>query len=96
MPCSHLTDLEPIEPTTVAGCEDCLPMGDRWLHSRLCMQCGHVGCCDGSPNRHATQHFEEAGHGVVQSFEPDEYWAYCYLDDDFIESIPAELERHHA
>ena len=93
--CVHLVGLEPVEPVSYEGCEECLVAGDRWLHLRLCMQCGHVGCCDGSSNRHATRHFEESGHGVVQSFEPGEKWAYCYIDDDFVESIAPELDRHY-
>ena len=96
MSCTHLEDLGLVEPHTLDGCEECLVTGDRWVHLRMCMQCGHVGCCDDSTNRHATRHFRDSGHGVVQSFEPGELWAYCYIDDDFVESIPPELARHHA
>jgi uncharacterized UBP type Zn finger protein len=63
-------------------------MGGRWLHLRLCESCGHVGCCDSSPNRHATKHFRETGHPVVRSFEPGEDWGYCYADDMFYETLP--------
>ena len=81
IPCEHLADLEPVEPRTPAGCEECLASGDRWVHLRLCLNCGHVGCCDSSPNRHATAHFKETGHPVIQSFEPGEDWRWCYVDD---------------
>jgi uncharacterized UBP type Zn finger protein len=63
------------------GCEECLAAGGRWLHLRLCLTCGHVGCCDNSPGRHATKHFHSARHPVIQSFEPGETWGWCYLDE---------------
>ncbi|WP_229803646.1 UBP-type zinc finger domain-containing protein [Planobispora rosea] len=62
------------------GCEDCLAIGDLWVHLRLCLTCGHVGCCDSSKNRHATKHYRSAGHPVVSSLEPGEEWAWCYVD----------------
>jgi uncharacterized UBP type Zn finger protein len=95
MTCEHLVELRPVDPNTLDGCEDCLAIGGRWVHLRLCMQCGHVGCCDSSPNRHATAHFHGTGHGVVQSFEPGESWAFCYVDDDMIRSVPTETERSY-
>ena len=63
------------------GCEDCLKTGSAWVHLRLCLTCGHVGCCDSSPNRHATKHFHETGHPIIQSFEPGENWRWCYIDE---------------
>jgi uncharacterized UBP type Zn finger protein len=81
MKCPHVDDLEPVAPHTLEGCEDCLEMGSQWVHLRLCLTCGHVGCCDSSPQRHATKHFREAGHPVVASFEPGERWAWCYVDE---------------
>jgi uncharacterized UBP type Zn finger protein len=78
--CDHLKDLEAVTPHT-QGCEDCLKIGAAWVHLRLCLSCGHVGCCDSSPNRHATAHFHSTHHPVVQSFQPDEDWMYCYEDD---------------
>jgi uncharacterized UBP type Zn finger protein len=71
------------------GCSDCLATGDVWVHLRLCLTCGHVGCCDESPNRHATQHAHTTHHPVIRSYEPDEPWAYCYPDDAFVEELPA-------
>jgi len=83
---------------TELGCEECLDRGDSWVHLRLCMTCGHVGCCDDSPNRHATRHFHATKHPVIKSFEPAERWAWCYLDEDMAESIqafPGESPQEH-
>lgn len=62
--------------------------GDRWVHLRLCLECGHVGCCDSSPNRHATKHHHATDHPLIQSFEPGEDWIYCYVDDVAMRSSP--------
>lgn len=82
--CSHLDLVRQVEPRTPGGCEECLASGDRWVHLRLCLTCGHVGCCDSSPNRHATRHFESAGHPVIRSFEPGEDWSWCYVDRTYL------------
>lgn len=79
--CTHLGDLEVNAAPGTEGCVDCLAIGGRWVHLRRCLACGHVGCCDSSPNRHATAHFHTAGHPLVQSFEPGEDWIWCYVDD---------------
>lgn len=79
-PCDHLAQAREVTPSA-NGCEDCLRTGDRWVHLRLCMTCGHVGCCDSSPNKHARAHFHEAGHPLVRSFEPGEDWWWCYADE---------------
>lgn len=79
--CGHLDTIDLSVVPSAEGCEDCLRTGDRWMHLRLCEQCGHVGCCDSSPNRHATAHFRASGHPVIRSFEPGEEWFYCYEDD---------------
>lgn len=63
-------------------------MGDTWVHLRLCMACGHVGCCDDSKNKHATKHFKKVGHPLIRSLEPGEGWGFCFVDDLFIESLP--------
>lgn len=68
-------------PAEVAGCEDCLRMGGKWLHLRICLTCGHVGCCDNSPNRHATAHFHATSHPLIRSLEPGEEWSWCYVDE---------------
>lgn len=80
--CSHLdTVAEDVTPSS-NGCEDCLRMGGRWLHLRLCVRCGHVGCCDNSPNRHATAHWHALhDHPLIRSYEPGENWWWCYADD---------------
>ncbi|MBO0723448.1 MAG: UBP-type zinc finger domain-containing protein [Blastocatellia bacterium] len=88
--CTHLAAIkaENKEVTPSArGCEDCLRSGDRWLHLRLCLECGHVGCCDSSPNKHATKHYHSTKHPVVRSFEPGEEWVWCYADELLFESI---------
>ncbi len=72
------------------GCQECLASGGRWVHLRLCMACGHVGCCDNSPGKHATKHHHQSGHPVIRSFEPGEDWAYCFPDDAYAEVLPAK------
>jgi hypothetical protein len=67
------------------GCEDCLRIGGRWVHLRLCMTCGHVGCCDNSPNRHATAHATTTDHHIIRSYEPGEDWWWCYSDEAIVE-----------
>lgn len=79
-PCSHLDQIHEVTPSA-EGCEDCLATGDRWVHLRLCLTCGHVGCCDNSKNKHATAHFHATGHPIIQSFEPNETWQWCYVDE---------------
>jgi uncharacterized UBP type Zn finger protein len=79
-PCSHVPSV--IVPPKSAGCEECLAMGDEWVHLRLCVHCGHVGCCDSSKNRHATKHYRTTGHPVVASLEPGEDWMWCYAHDE--------------
>jgi Zn-finger in ubiquitin-hydrolases and other protein len=80
--CTHLDRIELLElPEPIAGCEDCLATGGTWVHLRMCQSCGHVGCCDSSPNRHATAHASAAGHPIVRSAEPGETWSWCYVDE---------------
>jgi uncharacterized UBP type Zn finger protein len=80
--CTHLDHVLITElPPAVAGCEDCLATGDAWLHLRICLECGHVGCCDDSPNRHATRHAAASGHPIIRSLEPGEDWCWCYPDE---------------
>jgi hypothetical protein len=80
-PCSHLDQIQEVTPGTPQGCEECLAIGDTWVHLRLCMICGHVGCCDDSKNKHATKHFHSAGDPIIRSFEPGEDWGWCYVDE---------------
>lgn len=81
--CEHLNHLHPVRPRTPEGCEECLKTGDEWLHLRECLDCGHIGCCDSSKNRHATKHYEATQHPVIRSFEPGEEWKWCYVDQVF-------------
>lgn len=78
--CSHLDQVADVMPSG-DGCVECLESGDGWVHLRLCMTCGHVGCCDESPNRHAAAHHRSSGHPIIQSYEPDEDWWWCYPDE---------------
>ena len=78
--CTHLDQIRDVEPRTPEGCEECLKTGSWWVHLRLCLSCGHVGCCDASPNKHASQPFRAVQHPIVASFEPGEDWRWCYVD----------------
>ncbi|WP_306210629.1 UBP-type zinc finger domain-containing protein [Actinoplanes sp. RD1] len=82
--CAHLGEIRDVRPSVEHGCEDCLREGTRWVHLRECLSCGHVGCCDNSPRRHATAHWRHTGHAIVASREPGEDWAWCYADDLFL------------
>src|SRR5215467_13657908 len=88
--CTHLAGLQPKEPRTPDGCEECLASGGQWVHLRLCRTCGHVGCCDESPNRHATKHFHATAHPIIEGYDPPEGWAWCYVDELFFE-LPSNL-----
>ena len=80
--CGHLDRIAFVElPDSIAGCEECLKTGDRWVHLRLCLTCGGVNCCDSSLNKHATKHFHASGHPIVQSFQPGEDWIWCFVDE---------------
>ena len=86
--CTHLGAIRNVAPRTPEGCEECLATGGRWVQLRLCLSCGHVGCCDSSPGKHATAHFRKTRHPLIRSFEPGEDWAYCYVDDLTLEPAP--------
>jgi len=79
----HLIATRPVTPSS-SGCEECLRIGSPWLHLRLCLTCGHVGCCDSSPNHHARNHFHQTQHPIVKSFEIGEHWRWCYVDEAFV------------
>ena len=80
--CSHLATIRFTElPDPLPGCEECLRVGGQWIHLRMCLVCGKLGCCDNSPSRHATAHFHESGHPLMRSAEPDEEWVWCYVDE---------------
>jgi hypothetical protein len=78
--CTHLSEVRPVRAKT-NGCEECLASGDEWVHLRLCLSCGHVGCCDSSKNKHATKHFHATKHPIMRSAEPGEDWGWCYPDE---------------
>lgn len=91
--CSHLDLIHNVDPSSTEGCPDCLELGDTWLHLRICLVCGFVGCCDMAKNHHMLNHFQETGHSVIQSFEPREDWIWCYEDEALL--IPPDgIEMH--
>jgi hypothetical protein len=80
--CSHLDQIRVVDPPgDIEGCEDCLAIGASWVHLRMCQICGRIGCCDSSPNRHASKHAHALGHPIMRSVEPGEEWSWCYLDE---------------
>ena len=91
MICEHESDLHPVPPRTPEGCEECLKTGSSWVHLRLCLSCGHVGCCDSSPGRHATRHFHQTEHPVIASYEPGERWGWCYVDQAAVDVPPEAI-----
>jgi hypothetical protein len=78
--CTHLQTIRDVTPSA-RGCEDCLRTGDAWFHLRVCRACGHVGCCDQSPGKHATKHFHATGHPIIEGYDPPEGWGWCYVDE---------------
>ena len=87
--CTHLDQIHDVTPNTPDGCEECLQSGDTWVHLRICLTCGHVGCCDMSPNKHATKHYHATEHPIIQSFERGEDWIWCYEDQIYLEPVAA-------
>jgi Zn-finger in ubiquitin-hydrolases and other protein len=80
--CSHLDQISVVHlPEEIEGCEECLRMGSTWVHLRMCMTCGRIGCCDSSPNKHASRHAREVGHPIVRSAQPGEDWSWCFVDE---------------
>ncbi len=84
--CTHLDQIRDVTPNTPDGCEECLALGDTWVHLRLCMTCGHVGCCDSSKNKHASKHAHATGHPIMKSMERGENWMWCFVDEVVIEN----------
>ncbi len=82
--CAHVSQIRDVVPSG-DGCKECLESGDTWMHLRMCLVCGHVGCCDQSKNRHATKHFHHTKHPIMRSVEPGEAWMWCYIDEVFLE-----------
>lgn len=90
--CTHLDQITNIQPRTPEGCEECLRSGDDWVQLRLCLSCGHVGCCDSSKNKHATQHYRATNHPIIRSYLSDQDWGWCYIDEMMLE-LPEELKK---
>jgi hypothetical protein len=90
--CTHLDRINDVEPGA-EGCQECLRMGDTWVHLRECLICGHVGCCNSSKNKHASRHFHLTGHPLVQSFQPDEDWIWCFVDEVVVKASQLEKSR---
>jgi len=87
--CAHLHAVEVIDaPAAVAGCEECLKLGQRWVALRMCHTCGHVGCCDSSRGHHATEHFKATGHPIMRSVMHGEDWSWCYVDEVTVQVAP--------
>ena len=86
--CEHLASIKHHVKPHSKGCEECLAMGDTWVHLRLCMNCGHVGCCDDSKNKHATKHFKSTAHPIMRSIEPGEHWGWCFVDQIGFDPMP--------
>ena len=82
--CEHLAHSRYQAPSTHV-CNECVALGDTWVHLRTCLTCGHVGCCDSSKNKHATAHYRKDGHPVIASAQPHERWLWCYVDEQFVE-----------
>lgn len=87
--CAHVRQVQVVGPAILGACQDCLIEGTRWVHLRHCLECGHVGCCDNSPRRHATGHWHDTSHPLIRSLEPGEVWAWCYADDVML--APADV-----
>ena len=85
--CSHVREARDVAPAT-CGCEECLATRDTWVHLRLCLTCGHVGCCDSSKNKHATKHFHATRHPLMRSLEPGESWGWCFVDERVYDPMP--------
>ncbi|HSD39352.1 MAG TPA: UBP-type zinc finger domain-containing protein [Rhodocyclaceae bacterium] len=82
--CTHIPGINEVTPSAL-GCEECLKTGSRWVHLRLCRTCGHVGCCDQSPHKHATKHFHATAHPVIEGYDPPEGWGWCYVDEVYLD-----------
>ncbi len=88
--CDHLNQIKiTAKPDEVKGCDECLQTGSSWVELRMCLTCGHVGCCDSSKPQHARKHYETTQHPIIQSVEPGQKWGWCYLDEEYLKELPA-------
>jgi uncharacterized UBP type Zn finger protein len=83
-PCEHVGQIKEVHPKDITVCEDCIKIGDTWVSLRMCLTCGHIGCCDNSKNKHATKHFRATGHPIMQSVTPGEEFVWCYVDEKYL------------
>ncbi|MGH9413419.1 MAG: UBP-type zinc finger domain-containing protein [Terriglobales bacterium] len=90
--CTHVDQVRDVQPAPPTGCAECLKSGDTWVQLRMCMVCGHVGCCDSSKNKHATAHYHQTQHPVMRAYQAGKDWAWCYVDEDYLDPVP----RAHA
>ena len=90
--CPHLEQIRTVTANS-EGCEECLASGDSWVHLRMCMTCGRVGCCDSSKNKHATRHFHTSRHPIMKSIQPGEEWGWCYIDQIQFDSLESALSE---
>lgn len=88
--CTHLNLIKEVHPKDITVCEDCIKTGDTWVHLRMCLTCGHVGCCDSSKNTHATKHFEATGHPIMKSVSPGQDFVWCYVDEIYLDPSVAK------
>ena len=79
--CTHLDTIRNVKPSSTRGCEECIKLGDAWVHLRMCRECGNIGCCDDSKNKHATKHFHATQHPIIRSAQPGEHWSWCFIDE---------------
>lgn len=92
--CVHVTEIKDVKPKT-KGCEECMKAKSKnWVQLRMCLSCGHVGCCDSSPGKHATAHYHETQHPIIQAFGSGEDWIWCYVDEIY-EALPKNRELYH-
>src|SRR6266404_2129680 len=93
--CTHIAGIRNVTPSAL-GCEECLKSGSVWLHLRICRTCGHVGCCDDSPNKHATKHFHATQHPVIEGYDPPEGWGWCYVDEVLLPAAHLAWRSNHS
>ena len=91
--CTHMEMIQDVTPSSEDSCPQCVEMGDTWVHLRVCLICGQVGCCDNSKNKHATAHYHETKHPIIQSYQPGEAWRYCYEDDQNLTDAASPARR---
>jgi uncharacterized UBP type Zn finger protein len=95
MPCTHVSQIRVVTPSA-EGCEECLKAGEESVHLRICRTCGHVGCCDSSKNKHATQHFQSTSHPIMESYDPPDPWGWCFVDEEMLDFRGQQTPHHRS